>query len=66
MKWVTWKNIGVDRMACAWLIRRRIDPEAEFSLFPWVRNHYLKMVNHLIFQANATPIMAVIAHFMLF
>ena len=33
MKWVTWKNIGVDRMACAWLIRR-IDPEAEFSFVP--------------------------------
>ena len=30
MKWVTWENIGVDRMACAWLIRRWIDPEAEF------------------------------------
>lgn len=34
MKWVTWKNIGVDRMACAWLIRRRIDPDAEFSFIP--------------------------------
>jgi hypothetical protein len=30
MKWVTWEDIGVDRMACAWLIRRWIDPEAEF------------------------------------
>jgi hypothetical protein len=30
MKWVTWKNVGVDRMACAWLIRRFIDPKAEF------------------------------------
>ena len=30
MKWVTWKNIGVDRMASAWLIRRWIDPKAEF------------------------------------
>lgn len=31
MKWVTWEHIGVDRMASAWLIRRSIDPEAEFS-----------------------------------
>jgi hypothetical protein len=31
MKWVTWKNIGVDRMACSWLIRRWIDPKAEFT-----------------------------------
>ena len=34
MKWVTWKNIGVDRMACIWLIRRWIDPVAEFSFLP--------------------------------
>jgi hypothetical protein len=34
MKWVTWLNIGVDRMACAWLIRSRIDPEAEFMFIP--------------------------------
>lgn len=34
MKWVTWKNIGVDRMACIWLIRRWIDPEAEFTFIP--------------------------------
>lgn len=31
MKWVTWENIGIDRMACAWLIQRRIDPGAEFA-----------------------------------
>ena len=30
MKWVTWENVGVDRMASAWLIRKYIDPQAEF------------------------------------
>ncbi|HWE60567.1 MAG TPA: chromate resistance protein ChrB domain-containing protein [Chloroflexota bacterium] len=30
MKWVTWEGVAVDRMACAWLIRRYIDAEAEF------------------------------------
>ena len=30
MKWVTRANLHVDRTACAWLIRRFIDPEAEF------------------------------------
>jgi hypothetical protein len=30
MRWVTWENVGVDRMGCAWLIRRFIDPTAEF------------------------------------
>jgi len=34
MKWVTWENIGVDRMACIWLIRRWIDPQAEFFFIP--------------------------------
>ena len=29
MKWVTWENVGVDRIGCAWLIRRFIDPDAE-------------------------------------
>ena len=35
MRWVTWTNIGVDRMACAWLIRRHIDPQAEFEFVPF-------------------------------
>lgn len=30
MKWVTWENVGVDRIGCAWLIRRHIDPQAKF------------------------------------
>jgi len=34
MKWTTWEQVGVDRMACAWLIRRSIDPEAEFIFIP--------------------------------
>jgi hypothetical protein len=34
MKWLTWQNVGIDRMACAWLIRRHIDPKAEFLFIP--------------------------------
>lgn len=34
MKFVTWQNVGVDRMACAWAIRRFINPEAEFWFVP--------------------------------
>src|SRR5262249_44857277 len=30
MRWVTWDQVGVDRMACAWLIQTRIDPDAQF------------------------------------
>ncbi|MGE5376471.1 MAG: chromate resistance protein ChrB domain-containing protein [Bacteroidota bacterium] len=34
MKWVTWQQIGVDRMGSIWLIRRWIDPRAEFLFVP--------------------------------
>src|SRR5207244_5609725 len=30
MKWVTRENAKVDRIACPWLIRRFVDPDAEF------------------------------------
>lgn len=30
MKWVTRKDIKVDRVACPWLIQRFVDPQAEF------------------------------------
>jgi hypothetical protein len=30
MKWVTRKNANVDRIACPWLIKRFVDPHAEF------------------------------------
>ena len=34
MKWVTWEKVGVDRIACAWLIRKYIDPQATFVFIP--------------------------------
>lgn len=34
MKWVTRRNAKVDRIACPWLIRRFLDPEAEFLFVP--------------------------------
>jgi len=30
MKWITRSNVKVDRVACPWLIRRFVDPQAEF------------------------------------
>jgi len=30
MKWITRSNVKVDRVACPWLIRRFVDPNAEF------------------------------------
>lgn len=34
MKWVTRRNAHVDRTVCPWLIRRFIDPAAEFVFVP--------------------------------
>jgi hypothetical protein len=34
MKWVTWEQVGIDRMGSAWLIRRFVDPEADFLFVP--------------------------------
>jgi hypothetical protein len=31
MKWVTLKRVKIDRTACAWLISRFLDPQAEFE-----------------------------------
>ena len=34
MEWVTRKNIKVDRVACPWLIKKFIDPDAIFLFVP--------------------------------
>ena len=34
MKWVTREGAKVDRVACPWLIRRFVDPQAEFLFVP--------------------------------
>src|SRR5262245_23723620 len=34
MKWITRANANVDRIACPWLIRRFIDPDAQFLYVP--------------------------------
>ncbi len=34
MKWVTRERPKIDRVACPWLIRRFIDPDAEFLFVP--------------------------------
>ena len=34
MKWVTRHNAMVDRIACPWLIRKFVDPKAEFIYVP--------------------------------
>lgn len=34
MKWITRERVKVDRVACPWLIRKFIDPDAEFVFLP--------------------------------
>ena len=34
MKWVTRENVQVDRVACPWLIKKFVDPAAEFLFVP--------------------------------
>ena len=49
MKWITRENIKVDRVACPWLIRNFIDPEADFVFLP--RNtDWSKIDNGIVFD----------------
>ena len=34
MKWITREKVKVDRVACPWLIRKFVDPQAEFLFVP--------------------------------
>jgi hypothetical protein len=34
VKWITRERVKVDRVACPWLIRKFVDPEAEFYFLP--------------------------------
>jgi hypothetical protein len=34
MQWITREHVKVDRVACPWLIRKFIDPQAEFLFVP--------------------------------
>jgi hypothetical protein len=49
MKWITRENVKVDRVACPWLIRRFVDPEAEFVFVPKER------VGEIAEQEGAIP-----------
>jgi hypothetical protein len=34
VKWITREHVKVDRVACPWLIRKFVDPQAEFLFVP--------------------------------
>ena len=52
MKWVTWQNVGIDRIGCAWLIRKFIDKNPEFIFIP---EGYL-IITHRIFHMCVRPV----------
>jgi hypothetical protein len=39
MKWVTREYVHLDRVASPWLIKRFVDPDAEFVFVPWTQEH---------------------------
>ncbi len=49
MKWVTREKAKVDRIACPWVIKKFVDPQAEFLFVP--REKVLEVAK----QENATP-----------
>lgn len=49
MKWITRERPKVDRIACPWLVRRFIDPDAEFLYVP--RDDVMRLAVEL----GATP-----------
>ena len=49
MKWITRERVKVDRVACPWLIKKFVDPQAEFFFVPAGR------VPEEATRLNATP-----------
>ena len=49
MKWITREKVKVDRVACPWLIKNFVDPDAEFLFVP--QDKVLSEAKHL----DATP-----------
>jgi hypothetical protein len=43
MKWVTRERPKIDRIACPWLVKKFVDPEAEFLYVP--KNEVLKIAD---------------------
>src|SRR6267154_1117753 len=42
MKWITREHVKVDRVACPWLIRKFVDPQAEFHFVPGEQGMFVR------------------------
>jgi hypothetical protein len=51
MKWITRERIKVDRVACPWLIKNFVDPEAEFVFFP-TDTDWAKIEDGIVFDVS--------------
>jgi len=40
MKWITREKVKVDRVACPWLIKNFVDPQAEFIFTANYKNSF--------------------------
>ena len=49
MKWITRERVKVDRVACPWLIKKFVDPQAEFLFVP------VDVVTTVAERENAIP-----------
>ena len=49
MKWITREKVKVDRVACPWLIKKFVDPQAEFIFVP------KEQIEANARELNATP-----------
>jgi len=49
MKWITRERVKVDRVACPWLIKKYVDPQAQFLFVP------VDQVMTVAAQENAIP-----------
>jgi hypothetical protein len=52
MKWLTRCNVKADRLACPWLIRRFIDPQAEFLIVPEAEESWHCGIYRIAWQLN--------------
>ncbi len=49
MKWITREKVKVDRVACPWLIKKFIDPDAEFVFLP-ADTHWASLDNGIVYD----------------
>lgn len=49
MKWITRENVKVDRVACPWLIKKFIDPEAQ-SVFLPADTHWASLKDGIVYD----------------